>query len=69
MSLPVEQVGSWVTEPDAHWFGRCDGCGKRRLRLDLYDCFPDAFREGAFYWQCARCMIVSLSKKLEAKNG
>lgn len=67
-SLPVEAVGSWVTEPDAHWFGRCDGCGKRRIRLDLYDCFPERFMEegGSFYWQCAGCMIESLSAKLEA---
>ncbi len=68
MALPIEKVGSWVTEPDAHWFGRCDGCGKRRLLVDLYDCFPYRFPdgEGGFHWQCARCMIESLSAKLEA---
>ena len=67
MSLPVEQVGSWVTEPDAHWFGRCDGCGKRRLRLNLYDCYPVNFLAGEsiFFWQCAQCMIESLSEKIE----
>ena len=64
-ALPVEAVGSWVTEPDMHWWGRCDGCGKRRIRLALYDCFPVVFMEGggAFYWQCAECMIVSLTAK------
>ena len=65
MSLPVEKVGSWVTESNAHWFGRCDGCGKRRLRLDLYDCYSVNFLAGGdFYWQCAGCMIESLSEKL-----
>ncbi len=49
------------------WFGRCDGCGKRRLRLDLYDCYPEEFFEGGggFHWQCAQCMIESLTEKLE----
>ncbi len=69
MGLPTEKVGSWVTEPDAHWFGRCDGCGKRRLRLDLYDCYPEGFLDGGggFQWQCAGCMIGSLTEKLERR--
>ena len=68
MPLSSEQVGSWVTEPDGQWFGRCDGCGKRRVRLDLYDCFPESRLDGRFYWQCAGCMIESLTEKLEAKS-
>ena len=67
VALPIEKVSSWVTEPNAMWFGRCDGCGKRRLLIDLYDCFPDG--EGSFYWQCARCMIESLSAKLEGMTA
>ena len=64
MTLPIEKVASWVKEPNAMWFGRCDGCGKRQLRLDLYDCYPE-MGVGGFYWQCAQCMIESLSEKLE----
>ena len=64
MALPIEKVGSWVTEPVTMWFGRCDGCGKRRPRLALYDCYPE--EGGGFLRQCARCMIESLSAKLEA---
>ena len=68
MALPIEKVGSWVTEPFTMWFGRCDGCRKRRLRLKLYDCYPEGFMEGGggFLWQCAQCMIGPLSAKLEA---
>ena len=70
MALPIEKVGSWVTEPFTTWFGRCDGCGKRRLRLALYDCYPEGFMAGGgFLWQCAGCMIESLSEKLEGMTG
>ena len=65
MALPIEKVASWVTTPFTMWFGRCDGCGKRRPRLDLYDCYPEE-GDGGFHWQCAQCMIESLSAKLEA---
>lgn len=65
MSLPIEDVGSWVTNPDVHWFGRCDGCGKRRIRILLYDCWP-IVPDGHFRWQCDSCMIDSLTEKLEA---
>ena len=68
MALPIEEVGSWVTEPFTMWFGRCDGCGKRRLWLKLYDCWPEE-GEGNFHWQCAQCMIESLSAKLEKLEG
>ena len=68
MALPIEKVGSWVTAPFTMWFGRCDGCGKRRPRLALYDCYPEGFMAGGgFLWQCAGCMIESLSEKLETR--
>ena len=68
MALPIERVAAWVSTPFAHWFGRCDGCGKRRPRLDLYDCYPEKALDGdgGFHWQCAGCMIETLSAKLEA---
>ena len=72
MALPIKMVAAWVTEPFAMWFGRCDGCGKRRPRLDLYDCFPEPFGddgEGLFHWQCAQCMIETLTAALEGMTG
>lgn len=64
MALPANRVASWVTEPDVHWFGRCDGCGKWRIRIQLYDCYPERFaEEGAFHWQCAQCLIESLTER------
>ena len=61
MPLPVEKVASWEPTGLVHWYGRCDGCGKRQFLFRLYDCYPE---EGTtFFWQCAPCMVLTLSEK------
>ena len=58
---------TWVTEPDYHWFGRCDDCGKRHIRLALYDCWPPHVAPSGFWWICADCLIHDVSALATAK--
>ena len=73
MALPTEAVGGWITEPVLNWYGRCDGCGKHRFFIKLYNCYPEEFLSGTgsvFYWQCANCMVATLSAKIaKAENA
>lgn len=71
MPLPTDEFDSYETEGSVHWYGRCDGCGKRRFFMRLYDCFRrrthkeeyDCVLGAGFQWQCAPCMVVFLAEK------
>ena len=62
-----DRIGtSWTSEPDRHWFKRCDKCGTWRLWGNYYDVYGD-YGKGeeiriVFWYECEPCLIQTISK-------